>query len=657
MRLVAAVPEPGTALLIGLGIGALALQEGEGPMMRRRWMLLLPLLALAFARPGHVSVGWPGGTFVVEQYLLAPGYVEPHTPGSGAPQEMAPTATVQAIVGTQPDLNRVSYLRTYLARANAPAPRAILIFIPGFLGGAGTFSPLAKQLVTKYNGNLEVWVGRSATQPARGPARLRVRERTARRTRRTTDETRDALYAGTFFYLPEPEDGSIDTNENGEVDPPTELPDALGNLSSYLRLGQDDMRFAAHWGVDTNVRDWKVLVDRARAIVGPHGVVLFGGHSQGTYWASVFAAYDFDPDPNVVDAGYSHIDGIVLLEGGGGRGPSASAPDFAEYQSTVADLEQVGGPDIFLESFQGIEPSILGPGAELAGLAGIHLPDEPAIVQRTSVFQTPPFSLFFLAPSDNRSLIGVFIDDDFQPFTAFRASLGFSDDGVNFYAPSGAGLGSFYIRQANGDVRTWKDFDDPTLPTCPPGLFNKSPGCAILDNGPRPLPTDPPVNWGARSRSHQPRRHPRDPDGAVELRRVVLPLGPLEPRRQLRHRLERTRRGVRRRDRQRGSAGADPERQRERARALRRRLERSRAAREQLHDLPRLDRDTGRRPADRADRRLRAPRRAHRTRQRHGSADGRLDQPTDGEKTTRPLTRTSTRLENNSKAPSPFFPA
>jgi pimeloyl-ACP methyl ester carboxylesterase len=464
-------------------------------MTRSRWIVLLPLLALPALGPATCPSGGPGGVQIAQQYLLEPGYVEPHTPGSGAPEEMQPTAKVQAIAGAQPDLNRVSYLRTYLERPNAPAPRAILIFIPGFLGGGGTFSPLAKDLVKKYNGNLEVWaVDRRPNQleDRRGSAYASALLANAT----TDDEKRDALYAGTFFYLPEPASGAIDTNQNGLVDPPTQLPDALGNQSSYLRLGQDDMRFAAHWGVDTNVRDWKVLADRARQIVGPEGVVLFGGHSQGTYWASVFAAYDFDPDPNVVDAGYSHIDGIVLLEGGGGRAVSASAPNLADYQATVAGLAQPGGPDVFLGSFQGIEPAILGPGAELAGLAGIHLPFEPAIVQRTTVFQSPPFSLFFLAPSDNRSLIASFIDDDFQPFTAFRASLGFSDDGTNTYAPAGGGLGDFYVRRPNAGVRTWKDFDDPTLPTCPPNTFNHTPGCALLDNGPRPLPTDPPRNWG-----------------------------------------------------------------------------------------------------------------------------------------------------------------
>ena len=464
-------------------------------MRHSRWLLLLPLLALPALGPAACPSGGPGGSFVAQQYLQQPGYVEPHTPGSGDAAEMPASPAVQAIVGAHPDLNRVSYLRTYLSQPNAAPPRAILILVPGFLGGAGTFSPLARQLVQKYNGNLEVWaVDRRPNQLEDRRGSTYAQSLLASAT--TADEKRDALYAATFFYLPEPDSGAIDTNENGEIDPPTLLPDALGNMTSYQRLGQDDMRFAADWGLDTNVRDWKVLADHARQIVGPHGAVLFGGHSMGTYWASAFAAYDFDPDPNVVDAGYSHIDGIVLLEGGGGRGPSASAPDFATYQSTVASLEQAGGPEVFLESFQGIEPAILGPGAELAGLAGIHLPDEPAIMQRTSVFMNPPFSLFFGAPTDNRSLLAFFIDDDFQPFTAFRASLGFSSDGRNTYQRGGAGLGASYVAQPNADLRRWQDFDDPTLPTCPPNIFNVSPGCAILDNGPRPAPDATPVDWG-----------------------------------------------------------------------------------------------------------------------------------------------------------------
>jgi pimeloyl-ACP methyl ester carboxylesterase len=466
-------------------------------MSRRSWIVLLPFLVVPLAGPSPCP---SGGPHVVQRYLTVRGVVEPHTPGSGAPEEVAASENVQSIVGAHPDLNRVSYVRTFLDVPNAPAPRTILIFVPGFLGGGGTFSPLAKQLVAKFNGSLEVWaVDRRPNQleDRRGSQYAQAQIATAS----NADEVRDAIYAAASFYLPE--DDFNDTNENGVVDPQFELPDALGNSRGYVRLAQDDVRFMADWGVDTYVRDWKTLVDQARSVVGPQGLVLFGGHSMGTYWATVFAAYDFDPSPAVVDAGYSHIDGIVLLEGGGGRGPSATAPDFATYQSRVAGLEAPGGPDVFLGSFSGIEPSLLGPSAEIAGLAAIHLPDESAIVQRTSIFSSGPLALFFsFAPFDNRAIIAGFIDDDTEPVTAFRASVGFSDNGPNQFAPAGGGFGEFYVLQptTGGDLRRWKDFDDPTLPTCPPHAVNENAihgtGCAISNNGPRPAPNATPKTWG-----------------------------------------------------------------------------------------------------------------------------------------------------------------
>ena len=179
--------------------------------------------------------------------------------------------------------------------------------MPGLIGGAGTFTPLAQQLVRAFGGNLEVWV------IDRRPNQL--------------EDLRGALYAqskleqatpdlsgfldGIQFYFPD--QPGADVNGNGIQDPPFALPDALGGTSPFRQLDQNDARFMAYWGVDTYVRDWKILVDKAREEVGPEGLVLFGGHSFGTEWAGVFAAYDFDPGPGV-DAGYKKIDGLLLLD-------------------------------------------------------------------------------------------------------------------------------------------------------------------------------------------------------------------------------------------------------------------------------------------------------------------------------------------------------
>jgi pimeloyl-ACP methyl ester carboxylesterase len=466
-------------------------------MTARPWLFALPFAALAALGASSCP---SGGPYVRTEYLALPGYVEPHTPGSGDALEMAATASVQAIVGGSPDLNQVSYLRSFVDQRSPPAPRTIAILLPGFLGGAGTFTPLAEQLVAKFNGGLEVWsVDRRPNQLEDRRGSEWAQERIAAAT--TAAEIDLAIEQGLFFYVPE--SPGLDSNENGVQDPPFELPDALGASRPYVRLAQDDMRFAAHWGVDTYVRDWKVLVDAARAQVGQRGVVLLGGHSQGTYWASVFAAYDFDPDPAVVDAGHSHLDGILLLEGGGGRAPTTTTPGLASYQTTVANLAAPGGPDVFLASFQGIEPSLLGPTAEIAGLAGVYQPFQRSLVQRTTVFLSGPFALFFNAPADSRTLVGLFIDDDFQPVTAFRAGVGFSANGNNVYvAPAPPLFGDeFYIASNNGALRTWIDSGDPAIPTCPPNVENPPTppggvGCGITDNGPRPAPTDPPRLWG-----------------------------------------------------------------------------------------------------------------------------------------------------------------
>jgi hypothetical protein len=132
----------------------------------------------------------------------------------------------------------------------------------------------------------------------------------------------------------------------------------------------------------------------------------------------------------------------------------------------------------------------LGAAGEIGGVAGTFDPDAASILQRTSFGSI--LALIIQAPTTNRSSVGFFLDDDFTPTAAFRTSLGFSDDGFNLYAASV----DAYIPQSATEPRTWKDFDDPTLPTCPPAVQTVSPGCAILDNGPRPGPTDAPQVWG-----------------------------------------------------------------------------------------------------------------------------------------------------------------
>jgi hypothetical protein len=453
----------------------------------------------------------PGEPGFIEELVHVPGHAEPHTPGSGAPEELPVPAPVEALLGPAPDLNQVSYLRVAVRKPSGAPPRAVLILIPGFLGGAGSFLPLARNLARDWNGNLEVWAVDRRPNQLEDRLGGRFAAEGAASASGDAEAIRAAVYAGAQFYFADldqdptgdfPGTRDLDIDLDGVLDAQLPLEDEFGVSRSFARMSQDDLRYAAYWGVDTYVRDWKVLVDRARDLVGPDGLVLFGGHSMGTTWAGVFAAYDFDPDPGVVDAGHDHIDGVLLLEGGGpGSGSGAAAVTRDAYLAQRTALATPGGPEIFLAEFQGVAIADLGPSAEIAGVAGFHLPDEAAVVQRTPLFGASLFSLFFQAPSTNETVVGLFIDDDHQPVTAFRGSFGFTDDGPNRLFPPSFG-DNFYVADpiAGGGLRTWKHFDDPGLPTCPPAAKDPAAdggrGCAILDNGAKPLPTETNRIWG-----------------------------------------------------------------------------------------------------------------------------------------------------------------
>ena len=96
-----------------------------------------------------------------------------------------------------------------------------------------------------------------------------------------------------------------------------------------------------------------------------------------------------------VDAAKDHIDGVLLLEGGGPGNGSANVsftldggaldpvprPTSTEaYDALVAELAAPGGPDVFIPSFTGAVVSSLGAAAELAGLDGTFRAGQQSLV-------------------------------------------------------------------------------------------------------------------------------------------------------------------------------------------------------------------------------------------------------------------------------------
>ena len=88
----------------------------------------------------------------------------------------------------------------------------------------------------------------------------------------------------------------------------------------------------------------------------------------------------------------------------------------------------------------------------------------------TTLFGGFPVSVLLGAPMTNEALPGFFLDDEFTTNGAFSASFGFSDNADNALNPFAAFFpGDFLVANpALPTLRVWKNFDDPTLPTCPP---------------------------------------------------------------------------------------------------------------------------------------------------------------------------------------------
>ena len=455
------------------------------PRSVRPWLLLAPALSLLVA----MSECSPA---VVQGYVSIEGVREPHTPGTPG---VIPHPKLVDLHGPDVDLNRVHYVRTFMSgieRSVVPT-EVVIILIPGFLGGATTFDPVARDLVEAGQGRIEVWA------IDRRPNQLEDRLG-ARHARRGAElGNLDAVVEAAQHYFPETPQNDID--RDGVVDPQLPLPTDAGSRLPII-FSQDDVRsFMAHWGVDLFMRDWRRLVKKARERVGDDGLVILGGHSQGTGWATRFAAYDFSPDGEV-EPGYRLIDGLILFEGGGVGPPSATLPTPAEYLARIADLEtpdemDPGEDDVFLQDFSiNFGPASitvftlqeLGPIGEVAAVAGFFDPDGPndggpAIAQRTTVLSNFPLFILFGTPMTNQMAVAAFVDDDYQPFALFNAHLGFSDDGFNQLVD--LGFGEVYVAQppASGALRRWKDYDDPTLPVCPPRARDENAiqgtGCAI----------------------------------------------------------------------------------------------------------------------------------------------------------------------------------
>lgn len=200
---------------------------------------------------------------------------------------------------TPPENNFVRLVR-YRVDSDPPRPaRAIAVLMPGFLGGAGSFDPLARALVRRSTPDaaIEAWAIDRRSNLLEDHHGLDVAEVRG-----------DPELAGGYYF-------------GG-----TELE---GRRFAGM-LPQDQAAYMSEWGLTTTISDLHAVLALIPQAARKGHVVLIG-HSLGASIAEEYAAWDFAGRP-----GYEDLAGLVLVDGTTGGEGSATLPlTKQQYQDGI----------------------------------------------------------------------------------------------------------------------------------------------------------------------------------------------------------------------------------------------------------------------------------------------------------------------------------
>jgi pimeloyl-ACP methyl ester carboxylesterase len=248
--------------------------------------------------------------------VIPSGAEPPDTPGSPGVTVTNPLLLTQ-FGGSSFSLNNVTYTRF---RTNRPAPSldAVLILIPGFEGGAGSFRLFAESLVSRalneHSMAIEVWAYD-----------------------RRTNQLEDLVGLDLAEGLLDPQVG-LDWLFGGELLLPLHPVLVAGpNRRAVFYNATSDVPFLARWTNLVFSRDIDALVDTADAVVRNHNVFL-GGHSAGTGFTARYAATDLDlTGLGPAQPGYAKVRGLVLIEGPGGATGTTLTADSLDRVEAAAN--------------------------------------------------------------------------------------------------------------------------------------------------------------------------------------------------------------------------------------------------------------------------------------------------------------------------------
>ncbi len=336
---------------------------------------------------------------------------------------------------TPPEAPGMQVVRYRVDTGSAPPrpARAIVLLLPGFLGGAGSFDSLARAIVRRstVDAPLEAWaldrrsnlledrVGLEAAIAAKNPD----------------------LLTGYYF--------------DGE-------PVGGARFAGFKTQAQVD--FASEWGVAQTIADLRAVVALVPAEQRRARVVL-AGHSLGASLAAQYAAWDFDGV-----GGHDELAGLVLIDGVTGAEGDALTITQAQYETTgvpsamgtqpgLHDLRAPGGSRYVTLPLLEATLFPIGVGTALRATERSDLvePDRP----RNQALAT----LFFLdklPKFTNRAAFGLAFDAASCPVAIAAVNAGASAGGALTPSPAVFGSGTVLRPSDASATYSWVEFDEVT---------------------------------------------------------------------------------------------------------------------------------------------------------------------------------------------------
>lgn len=305
--------------------------------------------------------------------------------------------------------------------------KAILVLMPGLLGGAGDFDMMAKTIVQMGHGDIEVWTVDRRSVLLNDFTGIQA----------AWNQKNPGLAVGYYFS-----NASIDGKTYTGMPPTASV--------SYM----------SEWGLDTTLRDLNTIISLVPQQYRKTNVFL-GGHSLGAWIAQDYAGYEFSDAVTSPDPGYDNIAGVVLLDGGGsGMMQTVTASqyisgsgipvDVSGMNFTMPSLDQIrqNPADVMVVSLIGSAMGSLGPAVEsmflnmftlvqIEGMYALLQPDQLSPLLQIPQFQTIALALLGNTrfKATNEAMLGFAMDRHFNPISIMSATLG-SPEGPLTSVPS-----------------------------------------------------------------------------------------------------------------------------------------------------------------------------------------------------------------------------